>query len=86
LEIARAFLVPEPTIAQRLVRAKRKIAEARVPFEIPRPDAWPQRLGAVLSTLEVAYAKAHEDAAGAGIHAGYAEEMLGHRQLKGRSC
>jgi RNA polymerase sigma-70 factor (ECF subfamily) len=76
LEIARAFLVPEPTIAQRLVRAKRKIADAGVPFEIPGPDAWPQRLDAVLSTLEVAYAKAHEDAAGAGPHAGYAEEML----------
>ena len=75
-EIARAFLVPEPTIAQRLVRAKRKIAEAGVPFEIPGPDAWPERLDAVLSTLEVAYAKAHEDAAGAGPHAGYAEEML----------
>jgi RNA polymerase sigma-70 factor (ECF subfamily) len=58
------------------VRAKRKIAEAGVPFEIPGPDAWPQRLDAVLSTLEVAYAKAHEDAAGAGPHAGYAEEML----------
>ena len=75
-EIARAFLVPEPTLAQRLVRAKRKIVEAGVPFEIPGPEAWPQRLDAVLSTLEVAYAKAHEDAAGAGPHAGYAEEML----------
>ena len=38
-EIARAFLVPEPTISQRIVRAKRKLAEARVPFEVPRaPD------------------------------------------------
>src|SRR5205807_717908 len=35
-EIARAFLVPEPTIAQRLVRAKRTLAEKRVPFEVPR--------------------------------------------------
>jgi RNA polymerase sigma-70 factor (ECF subfamily) len=75
-EIASAFLVAEPTLAQRLVRAKRKIAEAGVPFEIPGPDAWPGRLDAVLSTLEVAYAKAHEDAAGAGPHAGYASEML----------
>ena len=71
-EIARAFLVAETTLAQRLVRAKRKIAEAGVPFEVPRPDAWAERLDAVLSTLEVAYAKAHEDAAGAGAHAGYA--------------
>jgi RNA polymerase sigma-70 factor, ECF subfamily len=75
-EIARAFLVSEPTLAQRLVRAKRKIAEAGVAFEVPGPEAWPERVGAVLSTLEVAYAKAHEDAAGAGAHAGYAREML----------
>ena len=75
-EIARAFLVPEATLAQRLVRAKRKIAEAGVPFRIPAPDAWPERLDAVLSTIEVAYAKAHEDAAGIGTHAGYAAEML----------
>ena len=75
-EIARAFLVSEPTLAQRLVRAKRKIAEAGVPFEIPGPERWTERLDAVLSTLEVAYSKAHEDAAGAGPHAGYASEML----------
>ncbi len=74
--IARAFLVAEPTLAQRLVRAKRKIAEAGVPFEIPGPDAWLGRLDAVLSTLEVAYAQAYEDAAGAGPHAGNAAEML----------
>ena len=37
-EIARAFLVPEPTVAQRIVRAKRTLAEARVPFEVPRGD------------------------------------------------
>lgn len=75
-EIARAFLVSEPAMAQRLTRAKKKIAQAGVAFEIPGPDAWPARLSAVLSTLEVAYAKAHEDAAGAGAHAGYAREML----------
>ena len=75
-EIARAFLTSEPTLAQRLVRAKRKIVQAGVPFEIPGPQAWPHRLDAVLSTLEIAYAKAHEDAAGAGRHAGYAAEML----------
>ena len=63
-------------MAQRLVRAKRKIADAGVPFEVPGPEAWFERLDAVLSTLEVAYAKAHEDAAGAGAHAGYASEML----------
>ena len=46
------------------------------PFAIPGPEAWAERLEAVLSTLEIAYAKAHEDAAGAGPHAGYANEML----------
>jgi RNA polymerase sigma-70 factor (ECF subfamily) len=80
-EIARAFLLAEPTLAQRLVRAKRKIADAGVPFEVPGPDAWAERLDAVLSTLEVAYAKAHEDAAGAGAHAGYASEMLDLTQV-----
>jgi RNA polymerase sigma-70 factor (ECF subfamily) len=75
-DIARAFLVPEATLAQRLVRAKRKIREAGVPFEVPGPDTWRERLDAVLSTLEIAYANAHEDAAGAGPHAGYAREML----------
>jgi RNA polymerase sigma-70 factor (ECF subfamily) len=75
-EIAGAFLVPEPTVAQRLVRAKRKIAEAGVPFEVPGPAHWPERLDAVLCTLEIAYSKAHEDAAGAGPHAGYASEMI----------
>jgi len=75
-EIADAFLIAEPALAQRLVRAKRKIAEAGVPFEVPSPDGWAERMDAVLSTLEIAYAKAHADAAGAGPHAGYAEEML----------
>lgn len=76
-EIARAFLVAEPAMFQRLTRAKKKIAQAGVSFEVPGPEAWPERLAAVLSTLEVAYARAHEDAAGAGQHAGYAREMLG---------
>lgn len=80
-EIARAFLLPEPTLAQRLVRAKRKIAEAGVPFEIPGPQLWEERLDAVLSTLEVAYSKAHEDAAGSGAHSGYADEVLGLSEL-----
>ncbi len=75
-EIARALLLAEPTVAQRIVRAKRKIAEAGVPFEVPRPDAWVDRLDAVLSTIEIAYAQSHEDAAGTGIHASYASEVL----------
>lgn len=75
-EIARAFLIPETTLEQRLVRAKRKIAEAGVPFEVPAVIDWPDRLDAVLSTLEVAYTKSHEDAAGTGPHAAYALEVL----------
>jgi RNA polymerase sigma-70 factor (ECF subfamily) len=75
-EIARAFLVQEATLAQRLVRAKHKIAEAGVPFELPSRSSWPQRLEAVLATLEIAYSKAHEDASGAGSHAGFAAELL----------
>ncbi len=50
-EIARAFLVPEPTVAQRIVRAKRALAEARVPFEVPRGDALAERLSSVLEVL-----------------------------------
>ena len=75
-EIARAFLLSEPTLSQRLIRAKRKIAEAGVSFEVPGPQAWPERLDAVLSTIEIAYGRAHEDAAGSGPHFNYAAEML----------
>ena len=52
-EIARAFLVAEATVAQRIVRAKRTLGEARVPFEVPAADALPERLASV---LEVVYA------------------------------
>ena len=75
--IAAAFLVPEATLLQRLTRAKRKLAESGARFAVPGPDEQAERLEAVLSTVEIAYAKAHEDAAGAGPHAGYATEMLG---------
>ncbi|MDP9000266.1 MAG: sigma-70 family RNA polymerase sigma factor, partial [Myxococcota bacterium] len=50
-EIARAFLVPEPTIAQRIARAKRTIAEARVPFEVPRGSELAARLSSVLEAI-----------------------------------
>jgi RNA polymerase sigma factor (sigma-70 family) len=50
-EIARAFLVPEPTIAQRLVRAKRTLTEARVPFEVPRGAELSARLPSVLEVI-----------------------------------
>ena len=50
-EIARAFLVPEPTVAQRIVRAKRTLGEARVPFEVPRGDELEARLSSVLNVI-----------------------------------
>ncbi len=50
-EIARAFLLPETTMAQRLVRAKRKIKVARIPYEVPQADQLDERLDGVLSTL-----------------------------------
>jgi RNA polymerase sigma-70 factor, ECF subfamily len=50
-EISRAFLVPEPTIAQRIVRAKRTLAEAKVPFEVPRGDDLVFRTSSVLSVI-----------------------------------
>ena len=75
-EIARAFLVEEAALAQRLVRAKRKIAEAGVSFELPAQEHWPERLEAVLSTLEIAYSRAHEDASGTAAHAHFAAEVI----------
>jgi len=50
-EIARAFLVPEPTMAQRIVRAKRTLAEAQVPFEVPRGEELRTRLSSVLEVI-----------------------------------
>ena len=54
-EIARAYLEPEPTTAQRLVRAKRKIAEARIPYEVPAADRLAERLEGVLSTIYLVF-------------------------------
>jgi predicted RNA polymerase sigma factor len=50
-EIARAFLVPEPTIAQRIVPAKRTLSDAHVPFEVPRGDDLAARLSSVLEVV-----------------------------------
>lgn len=54
-EIARAFLVTEPTIAQRIVRAKRTLAEQRIPFEIPHADARNERLASVLAVIYLVF-------------------------------
>ncbi|MFY9476277.1 MAG: RNA polymerase sigma factor [Aquabacterium sp.] len=54
-EIARAFLVPEPTVAQRIVRAKRTLTAAQVPFELPRGDALGERLASVLEVVYLVF-------------------------------
>jgi RNA polymerase sigma factor (sigma-70 family) len=64
-EIARAFLVPEATVAQRIVRAKRTLAEARVPFEIPRLDERKPRLASVLQVIYLIYNEGYSASAGA---------------------
>lgn len=74
--LARAFLVGEPAMLQRITRARRKIAAAGVPFEVPTRAAWPERMGAVLATMEIAYAQAYEDAALAGDAASFGGEVL----------
>ncbi len=63
-EIARAFLVPEPTIAQRIVRAKRTLAEQKVPFEVPRGEELGARLASVLSVIYLIFNEGYAATAG----------------------
>jgi RNA polymerase sigma factor (sigma-70 family) len=63
-EIARAFLVPEPTIAQRIVRAKRTLADKRVPFEVPRGAELEARLSSVLEVLYLVFNEGYSATAG----------------------
>jgi RNA polymerase sigma factor (sigma-70 family) len=63
-EIARAFLAPEPTIAQRIVRAKRTLAEARVPFEVPRGAEFQARLSSVLQVIYLVFNEGYSATAG----------------------
>lgn len=63
-EIARAFLVPEPTVAQRIVRAKRTLAERQVPFEVPRRADLPERLSSVLEVVYLVFNEGYAATAG----------------------
>jgi predicted RNA polymerase sigma factor len=63
-EIARAFLLPEPTIAQRIVRAKRTLTESRVPFEVPRGPELDARLASVLKVIYLIFNEGYSATAG----------------------
>jgi RNA polymerase sigma factor (sigma-70 family) len=76
-EIARAFLVPEPTIAQRIVRAKRTLSDAHVPFEIPRRGELAGRLSSVLEVIYLVFNEGYSATAGEDwMRPGLCEEAL----------
>jgi len=66
-EIARSFLVTPATLAQRIVRAKAKIQETPIPYEVPRPQELPERLGAVLQVIYLVFNEGYSAAAGAEV-------------------
>jgi len=63
-EIARLFLLPVPTVQQRIVRAKKTLAAARVPFEVPAPEEWGARLGAVLAVVYLMFTEGYAATSG----------------------
>ena len=75
-EIAKAFLVTEPTIAQRLVRAKRKIREAGIPYRVPPPDLLPERLTGVLSVLYLVFNEGYTSTEGPLVRTDLCDEAI----------
>ena len=77
-EIARAFLVPEPTMAQRIVRAKRTLSDAKVPFEVPRGAEFHARLESVLQVIYLVFNEGYSATAG--------DELAAPRPVRGRAA
>lgn len=75
-QVASAFLVAPSAMSQRLLRAKRKLAGSGILFEIPDARFWAERLDAVLSTIEIAFARGHADASGRSVDAAFAAQTL----------
>jgi RNA polymerase sigma-70 factor (ECF subfamily) len=75
-EIARAFLVPEATMAQRIVRAKRKISGARIPYRVPAESELPDRLGAVLTVVYLVFNEGYAATSGPLIRDGLCAEAI----------
>jgi RNA polymerase sigma-70 factor (ECF subfamily) len=84
-EIAQAFLVPEPTMAARVTRAKKKISAARIPYRVPGPAELPDRLDAVLTVIHLLYTTGHTAPAGSDLVRGdLVERAIGlARMLRG---
>ena len=75
-EIARAFLVPETTMAQRITRSKQKIKNAKIPYRVPRAEDLPSRLGGVLAVLYLIFNESYLATEGEGIRADLSTEAV----------
>lgn len=75
-EIARAFVVSRETMAQRIVRAQRKIAAANIPYEVPNPAAWPERLEAVLEVIYLIFNEGYAPSSSDMVRSDLCEEAI----------